>query len=84
MLPKSHFASVPSSKAADALDSPQSIPNNARHGLDFFVGGVRKGGMPGRVAGRSIGSGIGQPDPGEKAAEHMRVMLEDGRGIHAL
>ena len=84
MLPKSHRILAPFGKAADALDSPQSIPNNARRGLNFFVVAVRKGRMPERVAGRPIGRGVGQPDLGDKGGRTMRVMLEDGRGIQAL
>jgi hypothetical protein len=84
VLLKSHGTFAPFSKAADALDSPQSLPNKARYGLILFVGRLRKDGMLQGVAEQPLGRDVRQRAPSEKAAGLMRITQKDGRGMHAL
>ena len=84
MLLKSHGGLTPSAEAADALDSPQSVPNNARHGQRDSVGEIWKERMLRGVAERLLGSDVRRRTSPDGAAAQMRTTQKDGRGIHAL
>jgi hypothetical protein len=82
MLLKSHCTLAPIRRAADALDSPQSLPNNAGYGLIFHVG-TWKVWMLRSVADRPLARDVLRQVPGEGAVG-MRMAQEDGRGMQAL